>query len=237
MVKYDIVTVDWNKDQTALWRRHVERVCQDYNLIIIPEKRRFPSCWSSPKLYCLVEEFQTDRVVYMDTDTIVTRDLGELFRAMGDAELGLSMYLGKQERLERQCGGGECVKEIAKHFGIRGPVTHCPTGLMVFKGMDIERVYMDWCTAFSIIETNWPHLPEAAGTKREGWSNEVPFSFWLTSRYSNRWDAVWDIGPPYHTYLVGNEAPPRQTEPIPMILHYHSRPERLKKTGYGWALQ
>jgi hypothetical protein len=237
MVKYDIVTVDWNKKQTALWRKHIERTCRGYNLIIIPEKRRFPSCWSSPKLYCLIQKFRTPRVIYMDTDTIVTRDLGELFKKMGDAELGLSMYLGKQSRLEGQAGGKAGVADIAKSFGIQGEVTHAPTGLMVFNGMDLQRVYDEWCTAFAVIEKGWPHLPRAAGNKNwEGWSNEVPFSFWLTSRYAGRWGAVWDIGPEYHWYLLGDDKRLRQTQPTPMIIHYHSRPERLGQAGLGWAL-
>jgi hypothetical protein len=235
MAKYTIASVDWNTKQTELWLHHIKKNCHDYEILLIPEKRRFENCWSSPKLYCFDRAVETEWFVYLDTDTIVTRDLAELFEDMGDSEVGVSVYLGADKRMRAYVGNDR--KAIEKYFALSKPVVHVPTGIVALKGLSPSVVYREWCSIFDMIDTKWPELSKRAGTKIYGWSNEVSFSFWLSWRYQDCWDKVYDIGKPLHYYLLSRNKELKKMEQLPMILHYHSRHVRLKQAGLGHLLE
>jgi hypothetical protein len=98
---YTITTVDWNPAQTKVWLAQIKKHCRDYKLAILPDKRRYPSCWSSPKLYCFDVESNTEYFVYMDTDAYVLGDVSQVFRSMRDNNLGISVCLGGWGRFIR----------------------------------------------------------------------------------------------------------------------------------------
>ena len=230
MPKYHITTVDWNPEQTTLWLHHLRKNCRDFSVSLLPNVRRFASCWSSPKLNCLNQEFDTQHVIYMDTDTIVTRDLWEMFEWMGDAELGLSLCLGTKQSLHALTKPhGE---EILSSFGLSKFPRRVPTGLMVFNKISPKTIYDGWCEAFSKIDAGWPDLPGKWGQEREGWSNEVSFSFWLARQRMR----IKDIPKEFHHYLLSNDTYISRCKTLPMIIHYHSRLDRVRRAGLDYLL-
>ena len=89
-MSYEIITVDWNPEQTRIWRYWVNKHCPTAKVYTIQDTKPVPWCWSGGKINCFLYGFETDRVMYMDTDTIVTRDLEPLFEMMGDAKISVS---------------------------------------------------------------------------------------------------------------------------------------------------
>jgi alpha-N-acetylglucosamine transferase len=94
MSTFDIVTVNWNQPQTTLWMRHVEKHCPEANIIFVSEGDLKKLCWSCPKIGSLLADFKhPNRVIYMDTDTIVMADLEELFDLMPKGRgIGVTRY-------------------------------------------------------------------------------------------------------------------------------------------------
>ena len=89
-MKYDIVSVGWNKRQADIWLYYINKHCPEAHVTLIPDNRPIPWCWSSGKIDCFKQKFKTDKIIYMDTDCIVTADLFHIFKDMGNCIIGLS---------------------------------------------------------------------------------------------------------------------------------------------------
>lgn len=83
MPKYTIATVDWNKEQTKVWEGFVRDKCPAADVVKIKDQRPFPDIPVAGILGVFDEPFKTDHVAYLDTDTIVFKDLEPLFEFMG----------------------------------------------------------------------------------------------------------------------------------------------------------
>ena len=97
-MSYEIISVDWNPEQTKIWRYWISKNCPTAKVYMIPDRRPFRFCWSGAKIDCWLYGFEGKRVIYLDTDTVVTRDMEEVFDMMGDCPIGASLNL-KLDRL------------------------------------------------------------------------------------------------------------------------------------------
>ena len=232
--KYSICTVDWNPEQTKVWLHNIEKYCNNYELRMCCDDRPIKGSWDSPKLNCLEDKFNTDKVIYMDTDTIVTRDLYEMFEVQGERTLGASLCLGSVKRLNLICGGRDNNNALAKHFGIGGSAFHVPSGLLVFNGIDTQDFYDKWMSAYRDIEKNFTNI---SGKADVNWCSEVPLSFIVSKMYLPNMDDLWAIPTKYHYYLLNGDTKARAMVPAPLILHYHSIMKRVSSAGFGKYLE
>ncbi len=140
---YEIVTVDYIPEQTRVWRHWVNKNCPGVKVHTIPDRRPFRRCWSGAKIECWMYGFEGRRIIYLDTDTIVTRDMEEVFDLMGDAKIAASTEL-KQDRLKRKFP--EVVEELRtdwKRFRIYNP-PNTSSGMVVLKDFDPELFFGMW---------------------------------------------------------------------------------------------
>ena len=141
-MSYEIITVSWNPEQTRIWRHWVNKNCPTAKVYTIPDRKPFRRCWSGGKIDCWLYGFEGKRVIYLDTDTIVTTDLEPVFDMMGDAKIAVSLEL-KQDRLKRKFG------PVVEQFRERGPFRiHNPpnisSGMIALKDYDPELLYGMW---------------------------------------------------------------------------------------------
>jgi len=80
---FEIISVDWNRAQTAMWAESIAKHNnRKYSIYTIPDTSLVPGIPGWMKINCFRYPFETDRVLYMDTDTLVTGDLWKIFEEM-----------------------------------------------------------------------------------------------------------------------------------------------------------
>ena len=217
---YEIIAVDWNKEQTRIWRHHVEKWCPGARITTIPDTRPIPHCWSSGKLACFSYS-ENPNLIYMDTDVIVTHDLKDVFDLMGDAKIGVSFGI-QLNRFEKQ--KSRQIAELKEGIGYRWPPIGVSSGLMVLKGVDPSVVYDGWMTMME-------YPPFRTAFKRARLEEEYALSLWLAHAYDR--DEIYDIPLSVHGNICGGRH--FGGVAVPWAIHYH-KPERLKKYGMGGYL-
>jgi hypothetical protein len=210
---YDIVSVDWNPQQTKLWRYHIGKTCPTANVITIPDNKPIPWNWSSGKIDCFGCDFRfPERVIYLDTDTIVQEDLEPLFDRMGEAEIGISSHI-TPERLQLPKD-----ENAEQAFGLSERPTHYSSGFVVLKGWEPKMLQEGWFAA--------SYLPALQRYKRSRLFEEYVFSYFVA--YTGK--RVWEMGPEIHGNILRKPLFDKT-----MVIHYH-KPERLKRSGLGGLL-
>jgi alpha-N-acetylglucosamine transferase len=213
-LKYDIVSVDWKPEQTKLWLHYVEKNCPEAHVTLIPDEKPIPWCWSSGKINCFKQKFQTDKIIYLDTDTIVTEDLGFIFSNMGHAWLGLSSKIPIYPFNKRKD-----VVEKLKHLG--KPPTHYSTGMIVLNGISgtqVAQFVQLWEEMLSELK---PYI------KGNRYADEISMSYVATLAQ------VWDIPLEIHGNVCGKRYFGEAS--TPSVIHYH-REKRLGQFGLGGYL-
>ena len=206
MTDYSIVSVDWKPEQTKLWLHHVKKNCPDAEIVLIKDEKPIPWNWASGKINCFKQKFATDRIIYMDTDTIVTRDLGFIFDNMGEATVGATSAIPIHPFNKR--------RDIIKALKPLGPLpTHFSTGLIALQAKNPPAFASLWQDMYPVIRK---HLPG------DHYMNEITFSYLV--REMNTHDIPLEV----HGNICGKKYF-GNTE-IPAVIHYH-KPARLRNFG------
>jgi hypothetical protein len=195
---------------------------------MIPDLKPFPKSWSGGKVSCFAQDFETERIIYVDTDTIITKDLEPIFDYMDQEgyDIGLSLRIGGQGRWVYLAGSMSVVRRIAAELRLNNHIRQTPTGVMFLNGLDPKRMYEEWCEMYRYLEKAHPYLT------RGKWSNEVPFAFWLAARYQGNMEKVWDLPHKVHHQLYSRDKYGLDKSDLPFIIHYH-QPRRLQANGLG----
>lgn len=222
---YDIITVDWNPEQTRIWRHYVEKNCPTANIITIPDNKPIPWNWSSGKIDCFKYEFShPGRVVYMDTDVIVTGDVepwvDETQRQGCDMSAStLLPKVGKPKNWFHRFP--EITEKACSLFDVDRFPRHFSTGFMVFIDYDFDGLHEGWMRSMEL-----PKFREML--QKTLVYEEFAFSLWIESQD----DKVLDMPLEIHGNLLGNVKyfGTCTNENPPLVLHYH-KPPRLIKAG------
>jgi hypothetical protein len=221
MSTFDIVTVNWNQGQTNLWRRHVERHCPEANIILVPDKKPYPHCWSSGKLCCfepLRDTQHPGRFVYMDTDCIVTRDIEPLFGIMEDAELAVSSAIPASTPMAKVLRSHYIANKLKFGLTYNKPPTQYSSGFMVLKNYSP--------VAFGEM---WKHMFEHSFIKnvfgRHKLFDEITMAFAIAQLRTHIWDMPFEI----HGNIMGRTCYFGKSRE-PMVIHYHNK-RRLLAQG------
>jgi len=216
---YDLVTVNWNPRQTELWMFHVKRSCPGANVVLIDDGKPFPWCWSSGKLNCFADFpglRNPGRFVYMDTDTIVTRDVGEVFELMGDAKLAASSAVPSNTMNAWARSEGERKNvDVAFELSRDHPPVHYSSGFMVLKDYPPADLGFKWSSAMA-------YEPLRATFGRHRCYEEIALSYVIAADRIPLWDMPLEI----HGNLLGRHKCFGHTR-TPMVIHYHNE-RRLK---------
>lgn len=210
---YDIITVDWNPEQTRMWRHYVEKNCPTANVITIPDDRAWYFCWSSAKLNCFRYPFEHPaRVIYMDTDTVVSKDLEYLFDKVGDNFFGLTI---RHHATHLLYGIANILKIPRKEC------VYLSTGLIVLNGYPPARLYSGWY--------GLGLHPEIKRFMSNKTFDEKVFTFWVIS--DRCMGKIWEIPTSIHGNILGSKID-FEKGTLPDVLHYHN-PNRLRNAGFG----
>ena len=213
-MKYDITSVDWNPEQTKLWLHYVKKNCPEAYVTLIPDEKPVPWCWSGGKLNCFRQKFETDKIIYIDTDTIVTEDLGFIFANMGDNWLGLSSKIPLIPFNKRP----DMKKKLA-HLG-KLPI-HYSSGMVSLNG--ISGAQAEQFTG--LWEEIMTELKKIIG--KEHYMDEIALSYVASLA------AVWDILLEVHGNICRKKY--FGSAETPSVIHYH-RTKRLDQAGMGGYL-
>jgi len=227
MSTYDLVTVDWNHNQTRLWLYHVRKHCPTANIVLVPDTKLFPWNWSSGKLACFFEPEgvkHPSRFIYMDTDTIVTRDLEEAFDLQGDAPLGMSSAIPGMVSMSRWSKVQRGREMLDAEFGLgrdNQPV-HFSSGFMVLKNTSAEDLGEKWRSAME-------YPPLRRQFSRHRCYEEIALSYVVAADRTPVWHMPLEIhGNILRKCYFGNAREP-------LVIHYH-KPERLRAQKLGGYL-
>ena len=217
---YDLITVRWKEDQYRVWRHWVDKTCPTARVHWIPDTKPFPWNWAGGKVPCFDYGFETGRVIYMDTDTIVTHDLEPVFDMMGDCKVGASYQIPKYSFQGRKKGD---LRTLNKMIPYKFQPNSVSSGMIIT--LEPDALYQAWYAM-----NTFPAVRRAFGKDRP--FNEYTLSMTLTWLYEK--DEVWDIPLEVHGNIIS------KTDfgncDIPWVIHYH-KPERLEKKGFGkWLL-
>jgi len=231
MDPYDLISVDWNPEQTAVWLASVKRNCPAANVILVPDTKPIPECWSSGKLGFKDATFENPRrVVYMDTDTLcLGPDVGGIFERMpAGAFIGVTRYTTWWACTERSeagfinAGGPAKKAAVYRAFGLEEgtPYRHFSSGMLVLKDHDPRSFFQMWFDA-SI------RLKEAGFPVGFTLFEEVALSLLLTQLDNG---VVFHLPKQVHNNIL-NSTPPTEYDAkhkFPWVLHYHKR-SRIQK--------
>lgn len=213
---YDIITVRWNEPQYKVWRHWVDRTCPTAKVHWIPDTKPFPWNWAGGKVPCFDYGFDTRRVIYIDTDTIVTHDLEPVFEMMGDCKVGASYQIPKyvfQKMYKKE------IENLKPMIPYKFPPISVSSGMIVTTEPDV--LYEAWAGI-----KNFAAVKRAFGKHRQ--FNEFTLSLALTWLYER--DEVWDIPLEIHGNIISKRYFGNCMEP--WVIHYH-RPERLINQRLG----
>ena len=219
-MKYDIISVDWNPGQTDLWLHYVKKNCPEAYVTLIPDEKPIPRNWASGKINCFEQDFETEKVIYMDTDTIVTRDLGFVFKELGSRLVGAATAPSIRPFHERK-HVVDALRPLALNLGMKGLPGHYNSGFIV-TNMPKE--------GLPLFAAAWKHMYTTVGKylKDDHYMNEITLSFLLESSLD-----PWDIPPEIHGNVCGRKIFGTSAEPA--VIHYH-REERLGRFELGGYL-
>ena len=220
MPTYDIISCSWHYQQTKVWLHHVRKHCPDAAIHLIPDSKPVPWCWSGGKLDCFsYDKFKTNRVIYMDTDTIVTKDLDFVFDDMEDRKVGLSSRI-EIKPFDKQNHGIKWIQKMSRHCNWHFRPIHYSSGMMVFKDTSLYDLWQPW---FSMMF----YKPFLEICKGYALAEEASLAFVVPQLYKE--EEIYHI--PYETHgnLLGGRKWFGGAE-YAAVIHYH-KTIRLKKHG------
>lgn len=218
---FDLVTCNWNPAQTKIWMFHVKQHCPTAHIVLVPDTKPIPWNWSSGKLNCfadLPELKYPGRFIYMDTDTIVTRDIAEVFDLMDSpvaASSAIPATAPSMSAWAQDPRGRESIDVAFEIFRDHPPI-HYSSGFLAIQGSALTPAELGfrWRSAME-----YPLL--RARFSRHRCYEEIALSYVLaTDRIP-----VWDMPLEIHGNIL------RRTHfghtRTPMVIHYHN-PRRLR---------
>ena len=156
MVKrYLITTVNWNPPQTKVWLWHLKNVYRGNDTVsldvrLLEDTKPVPWSWSAGKLNCynlslLPSLAEYDGHVYMDTDTIITRDFLHTFETMGREGTVMAVSFNMAPIRMVQAISKQLAKEFPEYKSL---YKHASSGLLCLdtegNGRWVRDVYDNW---------------------------------------------------------------------------------------------
>lgn len=207
---YEIVTVDWNPEQTRVWRYWVEKNCPTAKITMIKDKKPFKYCWSGGKVDCF-KVATNKKTIYLDTDTIVTGDLSCVFPLMGGQPFGASQRL-KMDRLK--VNYPKIMPKIHHIFSLNMQPPNTSSGMLICNDFDPLALYEAW---FEVMNNRFFQM----NLGRHYTSEEYALSIACAKLFETP-DQVWDIPYEIHANVFGNKFD-KGSGIIPYVIHYHKR--------------
>ena len=221
---YDIVTVDWNKNQTAMWKYYIEKNCPTANIITLPESR--PVKWSrfSSKMNILLfDKYKhPDRIMYTDTDCLITDDLLPLFEYMEECDFDMAASVDFLPRMNPFTGkhakNSETMAMVKAYMGVTEFPHQYSSGMLLFRpGVDRKELYDKWMVNFTdeLLMKHWGGISIM---------EEIALSYVLQAIDYKMWYLPREV----HGNVL------RKSDfgsvKVPMVIHYH-KPARLRWCG------
>lgn len=223
MKHYDIITVDWSPPQTKIWKHWIKLNCPNAFVHTIPDTKPIHYNWASGKLNCFrYPDFKTDKVLYLDTDTIVTKDPVHVFDDMGSSIIALSNNLTDNP----QHGIDEVarkIKIIENQIDFLFPPEHFSSGMMALKREHLSWLYESWY--WMMQQRIFKNLFE-----KDIPAGEIALMFVLASTLDR--DQIYNIPLEVHGVLEKDRKRFGETE-LPEVMHYHNL-GLLNKHGYDY---
>ena len=231
-MKYALVSIDWNPEQTKLWLKCIEKYSPKAKVILFPEVNRI-GCWSCAKLTCFEDHpgyEDVDYIIYTDTDVLILHELEDVLGMIGDADVGLSLLreftscASIDRRIKEYVFGGRVVRGgkrkadknvpgvIKEMRSMHGKDTsdlynHYSSGMVILKASfraDFLASWEAWCERMLA----YPYFKDRRHFE------EVTLSLWLLKDQL----PVWWIPPKIHDNLLR----PGRLKETPWVLHYHN---------------
>jgi hypothetical protein len=152
----------------------------------------------------------------MDTDTIVTHDLGEIFDKMGDRTLAMSSGIELRSAMQKQ---RQKIARLGKLVTYHWPPVHFSSGLMALKGYPPEELAEGW----RLVMEWGPFVDEF---RRYSLAEEMALGVYLSCVVEDP-ETIYHIPYEIHGNLLGGKKIFGSAD-IPWVIHYH-KPERLKR--------
>ena len=207
---YEIITVDWNPTQTKIWKFWIAKNCPTAKVYTIPDRRPFRYCWSGAKVDCWLYGFKGRRIIYLDTDTIVTRDMEEVFDMMGDRPLGASTNL-KTDRMANKFS--HLMPQFKEEMGLLMDLPpNISSGMLVCNNYDPELIYGMWVEAME-------HPLFHKYLKGHYTCEEYAISLGYAATFPDK-ESLWEIPNEIHGNLYYRKKQFGKVE-RPMVIHYH----------------
>lgn len=219
---YTITTVDWNEEQTERWLKFVNKNCPTANVVLVPDTKPIHWSWSAGKLNCFNQLHKApDRIIYMDTDTLVFEDMEYIFEVM-DGNVGAPLFHWYLNGCKKNGPQFAKSKEIEIRVGAKpNSFMHWNTGMIILNGYDPFRLYANWMLAFrfhEVTSTRWRQ------------SEETAFSVAMLMDPDIK---MYEIPMEFHGNVLGSKVQFGDAKK-PTSVHYH-KTERLKRRGLkGW---
>lgn len=242
MYDYDIVTINHSESETKIWLHYIRKNCPGANVILLNDTKPFPRYRCSGKMGFLAhDKYKTQHIIYLDTDTVVFKDLGFVFDEMNDNSWGCSTVFAATDGMFFYNKGNRRQDAITacEYYDIPIEKLYHPlTGMLVFKNIirAFPEIYTAWYEAFKLFKVKnlfeaYPPIDEAA--------------FFFAEKLALPENSRWDIPAEIHNNLAKCKEykhrikPPFYTAapipPWPAVLHYH-KPIFLNSVGFGYLL-
>jgi len=221
-----IVCVDWNERQTRTWLYHVMKNCPTAQIITVPDIKLVPGCRSCGKMMALASEKlrRPDRFIFLDSDTIVLKDLAPVFDMMGDRHVGVSLKSTPDNTLltHRRFGAyRRTIEGACKLFGKEANPIYYMSGMIVLKDSEPLVFAHGWANITGLIK---------GVSTSDYFYDEITLCLWLAFWFEEH--EIWAIPPRVHDDgWLRRPQKPHPFEDI-WVLHYHKE-LRLKNNELG----
>jgi len=185
------VTVDWNRRQTDRWLHYVGKNCSSYELAVIPDYKQYPDCRGAGKIRCFAEKFATDKIIYIDTDTIINEDLFILFDMMSknDHAIGFSYPDRKNRDFKQRKTPKSHQDALALNKKMSLDEVHWyPTGIIILNGFPPAQLYAGLTRLMASFEIH-------DYFKGDDHRDEYAFSYFIDCWFRDTKDELWFIPP------------------------------------------
>jgi hypothetical protein len=214
-----VISVDWNSPQTEFWLHYLKKNCPTANIILIDDAKPMNWNWSSGKINCFKYDFpHPERVIYMDTDTIVTRDLEPLFE-MYPASLAGSLFIPMMSPLHPRSryGQKEDIAQCTRAFGLQKNPRHWSTGFLMLQNYPLMRLYEEWLAGMDFSKLK-------VAFKRCRVYEELVFSY-VVERMAREGYNLAELPHEIHGNIMSGERDfgtcREEKNELPYVIHYH----------------
>ena len=212
--EYTIVGVDYNERETVPWLKFIADNCPRAQVVTINDTRPVGGCTTCAKMltFNMQNIARPDRVIFLDSDTLVFKDLGPVFSIMGKSVVGVSLKDRTEMDLfefHRFASLRLPLHDAMRVLGIEKKPTYYMSGMIVLKGADPRVFAHGWANMTNILNKIPP---------QNFYYDEITLSFWLAAYFDE--ENIWRIPGNVHDDGWLRSEQDYRFEDI-WVLHYH----------------